>query len=99
MIVKFTSWKVEALFLTVVAPKFSGKIASGMQVEMIETWCIYLLPRSGFILMICWYGKDIWDTVCIQLWIMHWKMEEISCYSLLHNAVVFDSNENMSIAY
>jgi len=26
-------------------------------------------------------------------------MEEISCYSLLHNAVVFDSNENMSIAY
>jgi len=37
MIVKFTSWKVEALFLTVVAPKFSGKIASGMQVEMIET--------------------------------------------------------------
>ena len=57
----FTSRKVEALFLNVVAPKLSGKITSGMQVEMVENQCIYLFPRSGFFffLIICWYGKDI----------------------------------------
>jgi len=59
MIIEFTSWKVEALFLIVVAPKLSGKITSGMQFEMVENQCIYLFPRSGFFLVICWYGKDI----------------------------------------
>jgi len=48
MIVKFTLWKIEALFLTVVASKLSGKITSGTQVEMVENQCIYLFPRSGF---------------------------------------------------
>jgi hypothetical protein len=60
MIIEFTSWKVEALFLIVVVPKLSGKITSGMQFEMVEKQCIYLFPRSGFFfLIICWYGKDI----------------------------------------